>query len=112
MRLVVPSRRYLPSYVAALEAGWSPDNLRGLAAEEQLAAIARDARRVPGLVRRPRSPRAPVKLPDGTTAPRIPGIGRWMGTANSAAASAFAGSPALRSCRSMCSATSASPVVP
>jgi hypothetical protein len=44
MKLVWPSREYLPSYVAALERGWSPDNLRGLAAsQEELNRIAADA---------------------------------------------------------------------
>src|SRR5438128_9182271 len=28
MKLVWPSSEYLPSYVTALERGWSPDNLR------------------------------------------------------------------------------------
>jgi hypothetical protein len=41
--LVWPAREYLPSYAAALERGWSPDNIRGIeATREQLAAIARD----------------------------------------------------------------------
>src|SRR4029453_12156640 len=44
MKLVWPLREYLPSYVAALERGWSPDNTRGLAAtEEELRRIAEDA---------------------------------------------------------------------
>ena len=42
MDLVWPSRQYLSSYVAALERGWSPDNVRGQAAsEEELERIAR-----------------------------------------------------------------------
>ena len=41
MKLVWPSQEYLPSYVAALERGWSPDNLRGQAAvREELDRIA------------------------------------------------------------------------
>ena len=43
VRLVVPSREWLPGYVAALETGWSPDNLRAEVAREQLDAIAKDA---------------------------------------------------------------------
>ena len=43
MRLVWPSRAYLPGYVAALERGWSPDNVRGqAAAQEELERIAAD----------------------------------------------------------------------
>ena len=44
MTLVWPARQYLPSYVAALERGWSPDNVRGsVAAQEELERIASDA---------------------------------------------------------------------
>jgi predicted acetyltransferase len=43
MALVWPARTYLASYAAALERGWSPDNIRGAAAaREQLAKIAVD----------------------------------------------------------------------
>jgi predicted acetyltransferase len=40
--LVIPSRPYLPGYVAALETGWSPDNTQDIH-REQLASIRRDA---------------------------------------------------------------------
>lgn len=40
--LVIPSRAYLPGYVAALRAGWSPDNTQDLH-EEHLVSIRRDA---------------------------------------------------------------------
>ena len=43
MRLVWPSRDYLTSYVAALERGWSPDNMRPEAGPEELARIAVNA---------------------------------------------------------------------
>jgi hypothetical protein len=43
LELRVPSLEALPQYVAALERGWSPDNVRGRAgAEDQLARIAED----------------------------------------------------------------------
>jgi hypothetical protein len=43
MILVWPAREYLASYVAALERGWWPDNVRReAAAREQLDTIARD----------------------------------------------------------------------
>ena len=45
MRLVWPSREYLPSYVAALQQGWSPDNMRQAAGNEELERIAVDADR-------------------------------------------------------------------
>jgi predicted acetyltransferase len=79
MQLVWPSHAYLPGYVAALERGWMPDNLRGEAAtREKLARIAEDADaflaslvcREAGGVR--------VVLPDGTLVPRLPGYERWI----------------------------------
>ena len=79
MELVWPALRYLPSYVAALERGWSPDNVRGLAAtREELEAISRDAE---GFVRRlvdREAAGAPIVLPDGSQVPRLPGYRRWM----------------------------------
>ncbi len=42
MLLVWPASRYLGEYTNALERGWSPDNLRPEAAQEELARIAAD----------------------------------------------------------------------
>jgi len=43
MQLVLPALGHLPSYRAALERGWSPDNIRKLiATREELAAIGAD----------------------------------------------------------------------
>ena len=79
MKLVWPSREYLPSYVRALERGWSPDNIRGqLAAQEELGRIAADPDAfLAGLIDRDATGR-PITLLDGTTAPRLPGYRRWM----------------------------------
>ena len=79
MKLVWPSREYLPSYVAALERGWSPDNLRGqIAAQEELKRIAVDADAfLASLVDR-KATGNPITLPDGMTVPRLPGYRRWM----------------------------------
>jgi len=44
MHLVRPSELHLPSYVVALERGWSADNTRPEAAQEELARIRADAR--------------------------------------------------------------------
>lgn len=79
MELVWPSLGYLHSYVAALERGWSPDNVRGAAAaNEQLERIAENpAQFVASLVDREASG-PPVELPDGTTARRLPGFVLWM----------------------------------
>ena len=78
MKLVWPSREYLASYVAALERGWSPDNLRPQAAQEELARIASDADAfLSSLVDR-EAAGDPIALPDGRTVPRLPGYRRWL----------------------------------
>jgi predicted acetyltransferase len=79
MKLVWPSSEYLPSYVAALERGWSPDNVRGqAAAQEELTRIAADRDAfLASLVDR-EGAGDPITLPDGTTVPRLPGYRRWM----------------------------------
>jgi predicted acetyltransferase len=79
MTLVWPAREHLPSYIAALERGWSPDNVRGDAAtREELAAIAADPDAfLASLVDR-EAVAGPVTLPNGTKVPRLPGYRRWM----------------------------------
>jgi predicted acetyltransferase len=78
MDLLWPAADYLPSYVHALEQGWSPDNLRPEAAQEELERIARDsdlflAQQVDREAKGP-----PIDLPDGSTVPRLPGYRRWI----------------------------------
>lgn len=79
VELVAPSLAHLASYVAALEADWSPDNVRGLVAtREHLASIARDpADFLAGL-----SEEAPlgrtITLPDGAVVPRQWAFTRWI----------------------------------
>lgn len=79
MELVWPAEPYLASYAAALERGWSPDNVRGeAAAREELEQIARD----PAAFLRAQVDREakgpPITLPDGSTVTRLPGYRRWM----------------------------------
>jgi predicted acetyltransferase len=75
LSLVRPSREHLPAYVAALRAGWSPSTTHDVCAE-QLARIAADA---DGFLRVLRGEAADVvTLPDGSTAPRLPGPTYWM----------------------------------
>ena len=79
MRLVWPSREHLPSYIAALERGWSPDNVRGeLASREELARIAVDPDRFLASMVDREATGHPITLLDGTRVPRIPGYRRWM----------------------------------
>jgi len=79
MKLVWPSREYLPSYVAALKRGWSPDNIRGgVAAQEELERIATNPDTFLASLIDKEGAGSPIKLPDGTTVPRLPGYRRWL----------------------------------
>lgn len=79
MELVWPQPEHLPSYVAALERGWSADNTRGaVAAQEELARIERDpAGFIAAQVDR-EARGGPVTLPDGSSVARLPGLRRWL----------------------------------
>ncbi len=79
MHLVWPSKEHLPSYVSALQRGWSADNVRGqAAAQEELAAIAQDPGAfLAGLVDRD-AKGDPITLPDGSQVKRLPGYRRWL----------------------------------
>jgi predicted acetyltransferase len=78
MELVWPGAHYLSGYVHALEKNWSPDNLRPETATDHLARIAQDSDRflAEQVDREAKGP--PVVLPDGSTAPRLPGYVQWM----------------------------------
>jgi predicted acetyltransferase len=90
MQLVWPARHHLPDYVAALEQGWSPDNLRPEAAQEELSRIAANADAfLASLVDR-EAAGDPVVFPDGSRVPRLPGYRMWMWDGE------FAGSASLR----------------
>jgi predicted acetyltransferase len=77
--LVWPAHEYLSSYRAALERGWSPDNVRGETARlEELTAIASDPEKyLTRLVDR-EATGALITLPDGQRVSRLPGYRRWM----------------------------------
>lgn len=79
MRLVRPAHHHLAAYRAALQRGWSPDNLRGAAAAaEQLAQIEADADAFLALSDDPEGQGPLVTLPDGSTVKRLPSLRRWM----------------------------------
>lgn len=91
MQLLRPSRELLPGYVDALERGWSANSERGReAALEELAQIAADPDGFLALMEDREGRGPPIKLPDGSLVPRLPGIRRWMWDEG------FAGSIALR----------------
>jgi predicted acetyltransferase len=79
MELVRPTLAHLDGYRAALERGWSSDNVRLEAAtREELAEIAKDPQAfVERMVdREAKGP--PIELLDGTLAQRLPGYRLWM----------------------------------
>ncbi|MEO8935664.1 MAG: GNAT family N-acetyltransferase [Burkholderiaceae bacterium] len=79
MQLVWPAEAYLEGMRDALARGWSPDSQRGTeAAREELALIDADP---PGYLaaqvdREARG--APIRMPDGSLMPRLPGYRRWI----------------------------------
>lgn len=79
MELVWPGREYLAGYVSALERACSSDSTRGEVADrEELEKIAEDPDvYLAGLVDR-EARGAPVRLPDGSLVPRLPGYHRWL----------------------------------
>jgi predicted acetyltransferase len=79
MQLVRPSEAFLADYVAALARGWSSDSSRGVAAAaEELERIEVDPVAFLASLddREAKGPR--IKLPDGSTADRLPGFQRWI----------------------------------
>jgi predicted acetyltransferase len=79
LKLVWPRAEYLPGYRAALERGWSADNVRGkVAADEELVKITKDsAAFLSSLVDR-EATGEDVALPDGSKVARLPGYRRWL----------------------------------
>ncbi|MDE3054528.1 MAG: GNAT family N-acetyltransferase [Gemmatimonadota bacterium] len=79
MKLVTPALEHVPSYAAALERGWSADNVRGAAAgAEELARLRADpAAFVAAMVDR-EAKGGPLTLLDGSQVPRLPGFRLWM----------------------------------
>ena len=79
MHLVRPTAEHLSSYIAALESGWSADNVRGSAAAwEELERIRADASAFLATMEDREAKGPPVALPDGTFVNRIPGFRRWL----------------------------------
>jgi predicted acetyltransferase len=90
IELLRPTTALLPSYVSALEAGWSPDNVRKeVAAREQLHAIKVDPERFVDGLDDPTASGDPIALPDGSTVARLPSIVRWIWDGNVSGAIGF-----------------------
>jgi predicted acetyltransferase len=91
MHLVHPAEEHLASYIAALERGWSADNVRGaVAAQEELERLRTDATTFLRLMDDREAKGPLVKLPDGSMVTRLPGFHRWLWDGE------FAGSISLR----------------
>ncbi|WP_439595176.1 GNAT family N-acetyltransferase [Falsiroseomonas sp.] len=79
LELRIPSRRELMEYVAALEGGWTPSTVRAAAlAAEHLAAIEADPDAFLASLHDPEARGAPVRMPDGSLKPRLPGMTFWI----------------------------------
>ena len=79
MKIVRPLAEHLPSFIAALEQGWSPDTTRGPeAAKEALEVVQRDPAKFLERAVDREAAGDPVKLPDGSKVARIPGYNFWM----------------------------------
>jgi hypothetical protein len=79
MELVRPAMPYLDSYVDALRRGWSPDNVRGIAAaQDELRRIECNPAEFVESLTDPDAKGPPVTLADGSQVPRLPGFHLWM----------------------------------
>jgi predicted acetyltransferase len=79
MQLVRPTMAFLPSYVAALQRGWSPDNVKGAAAAiEELAEIDKAPENFVARLTDREAIGPPIVSPDGSSARRLPGYRMWM----------------------------------
>ena len=78
MELIQATPEHLPSYVAALRAGWSADTARTDAAREELERIEVDQDQFLASLYDPEAKGDPIKLPDGSTVKRLPGYIKWI----------------------------------
>ncbi len=96
-RLLRPTPDLLPGFRAALERGWSADNVRGaVAALETLARLDSDPASFFATTDDPQALGPPVKMPDGSERQRIPGLQRWIWDGADSGPAGFAGSIGLR----------------
>lgn len=88
--LVAPATDYLPSYVDALQRGYSPSSNHPERRLEELSAIEADPQAFLHALNDPHANTTPLRMRDGSTVPRLPGFRRWMWDGE------FAGSISLR----------------
>ncbi|SRR6056297_1964853 len=78
MELRWPSEVELPSYIDALERGWSPNTLDAAAGRVELEWLQRDRTAFLASLVDHEATGARISLPDGSTAERLPGFRKWM----------------------------------
>jgi predicted acetyltransferase len=79
LRLQAPDRAMLPSYLAALKTGWTPESDHDLAAAEQLAArVASAPEHLLSMFWNPAGQGPPVALDDGREVPRLAHVRHWI----------------------------------
>ncbi len=74
LELHEPRLALLPAYAAALERGWSPNNVRDVSKEQLEAIRTSPSTFIAGRV----AQTGIVELPDGSEVPRLPNRLRWM----------------------------------
>ncbi len=78
MQLAWPAPQYLRSYCDALERGWSPNNMRAEAGQEELRAIRANPDAFFAEIVNFHGGGQGVKLSDGSVVPRLPGYRKWL----------------------------------
>ena len=78
MKLRQPVIDMLPGYVDALKRGWSPATMDPSVGQEHLKRIAEDQVGFLESLTDPKAKGPPIRLPDGSTVPRLPGYILWM----------------------------------
>jgi len=79
MELLVPDLARLPDYSDALKRGFWSDNTRRVeSAREELERIATDPAGFVASLNDPEAKGPPIRLPDGSSVPRLPGYRRLM----------------------------------
>ena len=94
VEIVKPALEHLASYKAALERGWSPDNVRlEEATREQLAAIEEDPVAFLPASTIPKAKGAADQLARRYKVPRLPGFRRWIWDGEAAGSIGFRWQP-------------------
>jgi predicted acetyltransferase len=77
MKLIRPTEEHLPSFIAALEQGWSSDNMRDVSKEELEAVQQNPSLYLENLIDHEAKGKF-VILPDGSSVPRLPSYRLWL----------------------------------